>query len=69
MVDWIGDVKPIKNITITFNNPVYPDDEVIHKGKVKEIQETNSEKIIKCEYLVEKINGEMTARGKIMLSF
>jgi len=69
LVDWIGDVEPIKNITIKFVNPVYPDDLLIHKGKIIEVIESNGLKIITCKFTVEKLNKEVTAKGEIMLSF
>lgn len=69
LVDWIGDVKPIKNITINFINPVYPDDKIIHGAKISKIKEVNGSKIIECEYTVKKSNDEKTAMGEILLSF
>ncbi|MFX1274077.1 MAG: MaoC family dehydratase [Promethearchaeota archaeon] len=69
LVDWIADVNPIKNITINFVNPVYPDDKLIHQGKINEIEELDGSKILKCEYTVKKSNNEITASGEIILSF
>jgi len=69
LVDWIGDVEPIKNITTKFVNPVYPDDLIIHKGIIIEVTESNDLKIITCKFTVEKLNKDLTAKGEIVLSF
>jgi len=68
IIDWIGDVNVIKKATVKFENPVYPYDEIIHKGSIVDIKERNEKKIIKCDYNVEKISGERTSYGTIVIS-
>jgi len=69
LVDWIGDIEPIKKITIKFVNPVYPNDVIVHKGEIIKVTESNDSKIIECKYSVEKLNKDITANGKIILLF
>ena len=69
LIDWTGNVENIKNITIRFDTPVYPDDEIVHEGEVKEITESINEKIVRCNYSIRNTSGEITAIGEIILSF
>ena len=68
IIDWVGDVNAIKKITVKFENPVYINDEIIHKGKIVDIKEEDGQKIVECDYHVEKTSGEKTYFGIIILS-
>jgi len=65
LIDWIGDARIIKRITINFQHPIYADDVIIHKGKIVKIIEKNNRKVAECEYIVQKENGQKTANGTI----
>lgn len=67
ILDWIKDVNYLKKINIKFENPVYIDEEIIHKGKIIDIEERDLEKKIICEYTVEKPEGLRTSYGEIYL--
>lgn len=69
ILDWIGDASAIKNITIKFDNPVYIDDEIIHTGKITEINKDTVSKKIICKYEVKKLDGTFTSSGKITLNY
>lgn len=69
IIDWVDDIKLIKSITMTFEKPVYIDEEIVYKGKIVEIQNVGNKKIIICKYLVEKLNGETVMNGIINLIF
>jgi acyl dehydratase len=68
IIDWVGDVNALKKTTVKFENPVFPDDEIVHKGKIVEIKEEKGKTIVKCDYHVEKTSGERTSLGNIILS-
>lgn len=67
IIDWVDDIKLIKNITMQFGKPVYIDEEIVYKGKIVEIQNVGNKKIIICKYLVEKLSGEIVMNGIIKL--
>lgn len=69
IIDWVDDIKLIKSITMTFEKPVYIDEEIVYKGKIVEIQNVGNKKIIICKYLVEKLSGETVMNGIINLIF
>jgi len=69
IIDWVDDIKLIKNITMQFGKPVYIDEEIVYKGKIVEIQNVGNKKIVMCEYLVEKLNRETVMNGIIKLDF
>ncbi|MHA1147249.1 MAG: MaoC/PaaZ C-terminal domain-containing protein [Promethearchaeota archaeon] len=69
ILEWVKDPKLLKKVTIRFENPVYIDEEIIHKGKIVEIDEDNLEKKIKCEYTIEKPNGLRTSYGEVFLIY
>ena len=69
ILEWIKDPNLLKKVTIKFENPVYIDEEIIHKGKIVEIHEDNLTKKIKCEYIVEKPNGLRTSYGEMFFSY
>ena len=64
-IDWCGDATAIKKIDVKFDNPVYLDDTIVHKGKIINIDE--EKRLIECQYEVEKTNGERSSYGKILL--
>ncbi|MBD3229398.1 MAG: hypothetical protein GF329_14530 [Candidatus Lokiarchaeota archaeon] len=67
IIDWTGIVDSIKEIKITFEKPVYINEEIIHSGRIKDIYVKNNEKIAICEFNVKKINGQQVYHGKIKL--
>ncbi len=69
IIDWTSDLSIIKKITVKFENPVYPDEEIIHKGKIVQIYEDHGEEVVECDYQVFKASGQKTSFGKITLSF
>ena len=69
IINWIDDINVISKISIKFGEPVYLDEEIVHKGKVVEIQNLENKKIVMCEYLVEKLNRETVMNGIIKLDF
>ena len=70
IIYWIdSDIKALNNVTVKFENPVYPDDELVFKGKISDIKTNNNKKIVNCEYYAEKINGERVMNGDFALSF
>lgn len=69
IINWIDDINVISKISIKFGEPVYIDEEIVHKGKVVEIQNLENKKIVICEYLVEKLNRETVMNGIIKLDF
>ncbi len=69
IIDWVDDIKLIKNISMQFGKPVYIDEEIVCKGKIVEIQNVGNKKIIICKYLVEKLSGETVMNGIINLIF
>lgn len=69
IISWVGEINAVKKITVKFGNPVYIDENLIHKGKIIEIQDKNNQKLIFCEYQVEKFNGEKVMNGVIKLTF
>ena len=69
IIDWVGDAAVIKNITVKFENPVYIDEEIIHKGEITSITDTDDKKIVKCKYTVSKTTGEKTSQGTVLLNF
>ena len=70
IIDWIdGDINALSNITIKFENPVYPNDEIIFKGKIVDIKDEDNKKVLNCEYQVEKINNKRVMSGTVKLSF
>ena len=69
IINWIDDINVISKISIKFGEPVYIDEEIVHKGKVVEIQNLENKKIVMCEYLVEKLNRERVMNGIIKLDF
>ena len=68
VIDWVENVEAIKKIDVKFENPVYPEDTIIHKGKITDIREENEKTLIECDYEVEKPSGERTSYGKVTLS-
>ena len=70
IIRWIdNDIKALNNITVKFENPVYPDDEIVFKGKITNIKTDNNKKIVNCEYYAEKISGNRVMNGDFALSF
>ena len=71
IINWIGaeNVETIKNINVKFENPVYPDDEIIINGKIVNIENKNEKKIIECEFNVRKMDSERVFSGYIKLVF
>ena len=69
IINWIDDINVISKISIKFGKPVYINEEIVHKGKVVEIQNLDNKKIVMCEYLVEKLNRETVMNGIIKLDF
>ena len=67
IVDWIKDVKIFKKISIKFENPVYPDDEITFLGKISNIDNSENEKIIICNFKVKKSNTIEVMNGTIEL--
>jgi acyl dehydratase len=69
IIDWIGRIEVIKNVTITFENPVYINEKIIHEGKIISIEPDEDGTIIQCDYTVKKPDGLLTATGTILLKF
>ncbi|TFG21842.1 MAG: hypothetical protein EU529_12370 [Promethearchaeota archaeon] len=70
IIDWIdGNINALSSITIKFENPVYPNDEIIFNGKIIDIKQEDKRKVVYCEYQVEKINNERVMSGTVNLSF
>jgi len=71
IIDWIGaeNVETIKNVNVKFENPVYPDDEIIINGKIVKIEKDNNLKTIDCEFNVRKPDAERVFSGNIKLVF
>ena len=71
IINWIGaeNVETIKNINVKFENPVYPDDEIIINGKIVNVEKKNEKKIIECEFNVRKPDTERVFSGNIKLVF
>ncbi len=72
IIDWIGaeNVNAIKNINVKFENAVYPDEEIILNGSVIDLEKLeNNTQMVKCEFHVEKTNGERVFNGNINLMF
>ncbi|MFX0186907.1 MAG: MaoC family dehydratase [Candidatus Hodarchaeota archaeon] len=70
IIDWIdSNIKALSNITVKFENPVYPDDVIVFKGKISDIKTKNNKKIVDCEYQAEKLGGDKVMSGKIKLNF
>jgi len=69
ILDWIPIPSALKKATVYFENPVYPDEEIIHKGTIQEIEELSGQIKVICEYHVEKGDGTPTSKGKIILNF
>ena len=70
IIDWIdGNINALSNITIKFENPVYPNDEIVFNGKIVDIKDNNNKKVVNCEYQAEKINHERVMSGMVKLSF
>lgn len=67
IISWVGEINAVNKITVKFESPVYIDETIIHKGKIIEIQDKNNQKLISCEYQVEKLNGEKVMNGVIRL--
>ena len=67
IVDWIKDVKIFKKISIRFENPVYPDDEITFFGNVSNIDNIKNEKIIICNYQGKKNKNVEVMNGTIEL--
>ena len=68
IIDWLGVGDAIKNISVNFDTPVYPEDVIIHKGKVTEIINSGNQTFIKCVFRVEKSTGEKSSDGIITLT-
>ncbi|MFX1394156.1 MAG: MaoC/PaaZ C-terminal domain-containing protein [Promethearchaeota archaeon] len=69
IIYWIdSNIKALNNITVKFENPVYPDDEIVFKGKITDIKTDNNKKIVNCEYHAEKLNGNRVMNGNFALS-
>jgi len=64
-----GNINALSSITIKFENPVYPNDEIIFNGKIIDIKHEDNRKIVHCEYHVEKIDNERVMTGTVNLSF
>ncbi|TFG01691.1 MAG: hypothetical protein EU540_03130 [Promethearchaeota archaeon] len=70
IIDWIdGNINALSGITIKFENPVYPNDEIIFNGKVIDIKHEDDRKVVLCEYHVEKIDNKKVMSGTVNLSF
>jgi len=67
IVDWIKDVKIFKKISIKFENPVYPDDEITFLGKISNIDNSENERLIICNYQGKKSNDIEVMNGTIEL--
>ena len=67
IVDWIKDVKIFKKISIKFENPVYPDDEIMFLGTISNIDNSGIEKIIICNYQGKKSKDIEVMNGTIEL--
>ena len=67
IVDWIKDVKIFKKISIKFENPVYPDDEITFLGKISNIDNSENEKTIICTFQGKKSNTIEVMNGTIEL--
>ena len=68
VIDWVGDATAIKKIDVKFDNPVYIDDTILHRGKIINIKEEEEQRLIECDYKVEKPTGERTSYGRVILS-
>ena len=53
----------IKNINVKFENPVYPDDDIIMNGKVVKIKEDDNTRLVNCEFNVKKPDAERVFSG------
>ena len=70
IINWIdSDIKALRNITVKFENPVYPDEVIVFKGKISDIKTDNNNKIVDCEYQAEKLSGNKVMSGKVKLNF
>ena len=67
IIDWIEKESWLRKITIRFENPVYVDEDIIHKGKIMEVKHKDDMISITCEYRVEKSNGVRTSYGEILI--
>ena len=67
LVDWIKDVKIFKKISIKFENPVYPDDEIMFLGTISNIDNSENERLIICNYQGKKSNDIEVMNGTIEL--
>jgi len=67
IINWIEKESWLRKISIRFENPVYVDEDIIHKGKITEIKHEDDMISIICEYWVEKSNGVRTSYGEILL--
>ena len=70
IIDWIdSDIKALRNITVKFEKPIYPDEVIVFKGKISDIKTDNNNKIVDCEYQAEKLSGNKVMSGKVKLNF
>ncbi len=69
LINWTGDPTAIKEITVEFENPVYIDDQIVHKGKIIDIKLEKDQKTVVCDYWVEKPSGVRTSKGRVKLAF
>ncbi len=69
LINWSGDISSIKKISVKFENPIYLNEEIIHKGTITKIENKNNSKIIYGIYVVEKNNGKKVTSGDFKIVF
>ncbi len=69
LINWMGNASAIKKIDIEFGNPVYIDDQIVHKGKILDIRREKDQTTVECDFWVEKPSGVRTSKGCIFLAF
>ena len=67
IINWIEKESWLRKVTIRFENPVYVDEDIIHKGKITKINHKDGIISIVCEYWVEKSSRVRTSYGEILL--
>ncbi|MHA1232727.1 MAG: MaoC family dehydratase [Candidatus Helarchaeota archaeon] len=69
LLEWAGDIKSLKKVSVKFNNPVYLGDELIHTGKITSVEVEGNKKIVDGKYSVNKTSGELVSEGEFTFNF
>ncbi|MCF8062645.1 MAG: hypothetical protein K9M82_09030 [Deltaproteobacteria bacterium] len=62
LTGWLGEDGEVKRIEWSVRGSAFPGDEVVCKGRVKDKEEENNEKMVECEVWIEK-NGKVIVPG------